>query len=125
MDSGMNIAFHTWKPAMKEVFNDVDEASAFSSDVEQEPAAADATLGFGSQVTIWSEEILVCCVCGAPQPYCTCLPTSLEFSPENEYFQQPPMHQHHARATNSESVFTIEPQVREDSRPTVTTRKEV
>ncbi|EXJ62055.1 hypothetical protein A1O7_02488 [Cladophialophora yegresii CBS 114405] len=112
---------------MVEVMNDIDEvASAFSSDFEQERPTPGWNTAFGSHFAFWTRDTLVSCVCGAtPDTYCTCLPTSLDFVPEGDYSHQPPTPQDYGDLANPESAFsTIEPQIREDSRPAVPTRKE-
>jgi hypothetical protein len=109
------------------VMNDIDEGASASSDVEQDKAAPGWNMDFGSQVAFWSGDTLVSCLCGAPRDtYCTCLPISLDFPLEGDHCHQVPVHQDQSNPTNSESAFsTVEPQVREDLRLAVPTRKEV
>ncbi len=123
----MDSSIQTWQAAIQGIMNDADEvASSLSSD-EQEGDVSGKDANLTSQVAFWGRETLVNCVCGAPpDSYCTCLPTSLQFMPEGDYFQQQPMTQDHRRFIGSESAFSVlEPQIREDSRPAVPTRKEV
>ncbi|KIW70369.1 hypothetical protein PV04_02643 [Phialophora macrospora] len=109
-----------------EVITEIDEMPSAFSDVEQNKATPGWDMDIGSQVAFWSGETLVNCFCGAPlDTYCTCLPTSQDFALEGDHSHQVPMRQDHAESTNSEYVFSaIEPQVREDLRPAMPTRKE-
>ncbi|KAJ9616492.1 hypothetical protein H2200_000211 [Cladophialophora chaetospira] len=123
----MNSSIHTWQAAIQGMLtNGDDNASPFSSDIEQEGSIPKTNTNIISQVAFWGKDALINCVCGAsPDSYCTCLPTSLDFVPDGDYFQQPPTDQSHRTSTISESTFsTIEPQVREDLRPALPTRKE-
>ena len=123
----MNTSFQTWPPSMRGVRNVPDDvASAYSSDVEQERRILDRDIGLDANITLWSKETLISCICGAPlDSHCSCLSTSLDFVPESDYFQEPPKQQTGLEVNYSETFFPTALQVQEDSRPVAPTRKEV
>ena len=56
----------------------------------KEPTPQDA-MDLTSHVAFWGKESTTSCLCGAsPGSYCSCLSMSIDFTPENDYFEQPP-----------------------------------
>ena len=132
----MNSSIHTWQLAMsKAPVNDFEDAiSNFSSDNELEEDLLPhqgAEMNLATQVAFWNKETLVSCICGAlPDSYCTCLPTSLDFAPDNDYFEHQPLqnqtHNSHHSDRFSSSSTTSDPQVsRLSGKTPAPTRKEV
>jgi hypothetical protein len=121
--------FQAWQSAMEGMLVDTDDlasTSTISSDLDAEDLM-NTRVSFGSSVDFWAREpVVASCMCGATNiVFCTCVRNTVASTFADDFAQQTPTQ--HRHSIHSESYFPIstEPQIREDSRPAVPTRKEV